>query len=428
MARLDRREFLRTGGQAALGIAGILGRAPASWAARELSILTAVNYAPTSDAKLAELGKRFAKATGVNVRIDHIQSVQMPAKLSAELMARARPRHHEPRDALPVALPARASSTCPTSRRPRAQARRVVSVPEGARPGQGPVARRSATCSPRSRAATGSICSRRWARRPPDTWEDLLRAGRKLKKLGHPVGFAISQTTDSVTTLYSILWCFGAKDVAADGKTITINSQGDRGGRRLRPRALRRRHGPGRAVVGQRLEQPVAELGRGLVDPQPDQSLRRRQGEEDAGRRADRLPSLAGGSGGPAHRRRAAQPRHLEVQQEHRGRARVPPLVLRARAVPGVGHVGRQLQPPDVARHGEPPGVGHRPEVQAAQERSCSTRTCTAGRPRRTSASSSSRTATSSRTCSRKVVTNASSPRRRSRWAETEIKRMFEKK
>jgi multiple sugar transport system substrate-binding protein len=61
--------------------------------------------------------------------------------------------------------------------------------------------------------------------RPPDTWDDLLRAGRKLKALGHPVGFAISQTTDSVTTLYSILWSFGARDVAADGKTVAINSR-----------------------------------------------------------------------------------------------------------------------------------------------------------------------------------------------------------
>src|SRR5580765_6652221 len=85
-----RRAFLTTGGRALAGIAGILaaGRAPASWAARELSLLTAVNYAPASDVKLAELAKRFGKAAGVNVRIDHIQSVQMPAKLSAELMAR----------------------------------------------------------------------------------------------------------------------------------------------------------------------------------------------------------------------------------------------------------------------------------------------------------------------------------------------------
>ena len=44
-------------------------------------MLTAVNYAPASDAKLAELGKRFTKATGVGVRIDHMQSVQMSGKL-----------------------------------------------------------------------------------------------------------------------------------------------------------------------------------------------------------------------------------------------------------------------------------------------------------------------------------------------------------
>src|SRR5262249_62034989 len=35
----------------------------------------------------------------------------------------------------------------------------------------------------------------------------------------------ISQPTDSVSTLYSILWCYGAKDVAEDGKTIAINSK-----------------------------------------------------------------------------------------------------------------------------------------------------------------------------------------------------------
>ncbi len=39
------------------------------------------------------------------------------------------------------------------------------------------------------------------------------------------MGFAISQTTDSVSTLYSILWSYGARDVAEDGKTITINSK-----------------------------------------------------------------------------------------------------------------------------------------------------------------------------------------------------------
>ena len=82
----SRRAFVR----GAAGLAGILaaGRAPATWAAREISLLTAVNYAPASDVKLAELGKRFTKATGVNVRVDHMQSVQMSGKLSAELMSK----------------------------------------------------------------------------------------------------------------------------------------------------------------------------------------------------------------------------------------------------------------------------------------------------------------------------------------------------
>src|SRR3989442_10674795 len=89
--RVGRRHFLRTGGRAMAGLTGILaaGRAPAAWAARELSLLTAVNYAPTSDVKLAELGKRFGKLAGATVRIDHIQSVQMSAKLSSQLMSRS---------------------------------------------------------------------------------------------------------------------------------------------------------------------------------------------------------------------------------------------------------------------------------------------------------------------------------------------------
>jgi len=70
-------------------MAGVLAGPPAAWAARELSLLTAVNYAPTSDVKLAELAKRFARAAGVSVRVDHVQSVQMPAKIASEIMARS---------------------------------------------------------------------------------------------------------------------------------------------------------------------------------------------------------------------------------------------------------------------------------------------------------------------------------------------------
>jgi len=59
---------------------------------------------------------------------------------------------------------------------------------------------------------------------PPDTYDELLRAGRKLRQIDHPIGVAISQTGDSNWTLFPLLWSFGASTVAEDGKTITIHS------------------------------------------------------------------------------------------------------------------------------------------------------------------------------------------------------------
>ncbi|OLD37268.1 MAG: hypothetical protein AUI57_11590 [Candidatus Rokubacteria bacterium 13_1_40CM_2_68_8] len=221
-----RRAFLTTGGRALAGLGGILaaGRAPASWAARELSLLTAVNYAPTSDAKLTELAKRYTSLSGVTVRIDHVQSVQMPAKLSAELMGKSGHdimslEMHYPWLFQPGLVDV--SDICNDLARKHGD--------------WYPFAKEHAHVKGRWLGVPYLFTSfpgsyridlfEKVGEREPDTWEDLLRAGRKLKKLGHPVGIAISQTTDSVSSLYSILWCYGAKDIAEDGKTIAINSK-----------------------------------------------------------------------------------------------------------------------------------------------------------------------------------------------------------
>jgi len=222
-AAITRRTFART---AATGIAGILAlrRPPAAWAARELTLLTAVNYAPTSDVKLTELGRRFTKATGVGVRTDHMQSVQMPAKLSAELMSQGGHdivslEMHYPwlfapglADVSDLAndLAAKHGEWYPFAKEHAYVKGRWLGVPY------------LYLSFPGSHRID---LFEKIGEKAPDTWEDLLRAGRTLKKLGHPVGFAISQTTDSVTTLSSILWCFGAKDVAPDGRTVAIRSK-----------------------------------------------------------------------------------------------------------------------------------------------------------------------------------------------------------
>ena len=217
-----RRAFVR----GAAGIAGILaaGRAPAAWAAREISLLTAVNYAPASDAKLTELGKRYTKATGVNVRIDHIQSVQMSGKLSAELMSKAGHdimslEMHYPYLFQPGLVDV--SDICNDLAKKHGdwyQFAKEHALVKGQWLGV-PLLYTSFPGSHRI------DLFEKVGEKAPDTWEDLLRAGRKLKKLGHPVGIAISQTTDSVSSLYSIMWSFGAKDVAADGKTVAIRSK-----------------------------------------------------------------------------------------------------------------------------------------------------------------------------------------------------------
>jgi multiple sugar transport system substrate-binding protein len=219
---LSRRAFVRS----TAGLAGILaaGRAPAAWAAREVSILSAVNYAPSSDAKLAEQAKRFSKQTGINVRIDSIQSVQMPAKLSSELMAKSGHdimslEMHYPWLFAPGL--ADVSDICTDLAKKHGDWYPFLREHAFVR-GQWLGIPYLYVSFPGSQRID---LFEKVGEKAPDTWDDLLRAGRKLKKLGHPVGFAISQTTDSVTTLYSILWSFGAKDVAADGKTIAINSR-----------------------------------------------------------------------------------------------------------------------------------------------------------------------------------------------------------
>ena len=59
----------------------------------------------------------------------------------------------------------------------------------------------------------------------PDNWEDLLSAGRLLKKAGHPFGFELGHGFgDNHGWLYPLLWSYGGREVDKDGKTVLIDS------------------------------------------------------------------------------------------------------------------------------------------------------------------------------------------------------------
>src|SRR5438034_9093126 len=89
---MSRRQFLAMSLGASAGLAGLLSllHPPALPAQkRELNLITTANYVPASDKKLEELAREFGKQAGVTVKIDHLRSEQMPAKLAAEVTTQA---------------------------------------------------------------------------------------------------------------------------------------------------------------------------------------------------------------------------------------------------------------------------------------------------------------------------------------------------
>ncbi len=59
---------------------------------------------------------------------------------------------------------------------------------------------------------------------PPDTWDDVLRIGTKLKQIGKPIGIQLGHSRDGNAALRALMWGYGASITAPDGKTIVINS------------------------------------------------------------------------------------------------------------------------------------------------------------------------------------------------------------
>ena len=224
---VTRRQFLGMTLGVSAGLGGVLSlhHPPAIHAQkREINVLATAHYVPASDKKLEEQAQEFAKQAGVTVKVDHLRSEQMPAKLAAEVTTQS--SHDVVELDLIVAWLHEANLVD------------VSDVAESVIKNLGDFYQ----FGPESAFVNG-----RWlgipyfwislpssyrkdlfdhvGEKPPDTWDDLLRAGKPLTNLGHPVGVAISQCTDAVQSRLSILWGHGGKVMEADGSTIALNSR-----------------------------------------------------------------------------------------------------------------------------------------------------------------------------------------------------------
>jgi multiple sugar transport system substrate-binding protein len=221
MQSLARRRFLVT---SASGLAGILAsrRAPAVAQVREISYLCWNNFAPASDKKLAEIGQRFTKDTGIKIKIDHIAAPQQPAKYASEIQTQAGHDLVEMRMYPPWLYEPQLVDVSDV----------VAELEKQYGPAIAP-SRETAFVKGVWRAVpqyhTFFVATyredlfKKAGLKIPDTWEDLYVVGKELKKMGNPIGIPISQNLDTISTAGPVLWSLGGKDVDKDGK-VAINS------------------------------------------------------------------------------------------------------------------------------------------------------------------------------------------------------------
>jgi multiple sugar transport system substrate-binding protein len=222
METSSRRQFLAT---TTAGLAGILaaGVPPARGQQREISYLCWNNFAPASDRKLAEIGQRFTRDTGIKIRIDHIAHAQQAAKYASEVQTQAGHDLVEMRMHFPWLYETQLVDVSDLVAELEAKYGKAISSAQETAFVHG-VWRAVPQYHAQFLCAYREDLFRKAGLKVPDTWEDLYTVGKELKKMGHPVGIPISQNYDSISTAGPVLWSFGGMEVDRDGKTVRINS------------------------------------------------------------------------------------------------------------------------------------------------------------------------------------------------------------
>ena len=224
MESITRRRFLATTG--ATGLAGILAShvPPAVGQTREISYLCWANFAPNSDKKLAEIGPRFTKDTGIKIRIDHIAHAQQAAKYASEVQTQAGHDLVEMRMHFPwLYEPQLVDVSDVVAELEKKYGKAISSSYETAHVHG--VWRAVPQYHVMFMPSYREDLFKKASLKVPDTWDDLYTVGKELKKMGHPVGIPISQNYDSISTAGPVLWSFGGMEIDKDGKTVRINSK-----------------------------------------------------------------------------------------------------------------------------------------------------------------------------------------------------------
>jgi multiple sugar transport system substrate-binding protein len=225
MKTATRRQFLKTSAATSTGLASwlALSRAPAFAQKRELTFLSWNHFVPAADEELRKQAEAFGKQAGATVRVDTIAHLQLNAKFAAEAQSQSGHDMIRTHDAVPFVYENQLADVGDVvDRLGKQYGGWYPFAAESSRTASG---WRSVPWFWISFPATYNMAHYKKAGfETPKTWDELLKQGKVLKKQGNPVGIPISHCGDANTTMWTLMWSYGAKVLEADGKTVAINS------------------------------------------------------------------------------------------------------------------------------------------------------------------------------------------------------------
>jgi multiple sugar transport system substrate-binding protein len=225
MSRVTRRQFL---GTAALATAATVPHAwirPAWAQTKELRILAWSHFVPSYDKWIDQFIAEWGAKNGVNAVIDHIPHLNLASKIAAEIATQSghdivqlagsgtekfAPALLDVQD-LAEKLGKKHGGWTPLAENYSKYHGRFFSVPDYFI--DFPMLYRK------------DLWSEIGMSNGPDTWDQLLEGGRKLKAKGFPTGIGLAHHNDSRNSWRAIMWSHGGSEVGKDGKTLTWNSK-----------------------------------------------------------------------------------------------------------------------------------------------------------------------------------------------------------
>lgn len=222
---LTRRAFLSTSMAiaAAAGAEFVTGTAPALAQTRTLHVLEWSSFVPAADVVRDQQAAEFGKQAGVKVTLEHINANDLAARATAAIEGRQGPDilqllNNSPHlyaggleDHTQLIAELGGDKFYPFIM----DAVRVEGVARGVPYFFGGGAN----------TYRKDIFQKAGIDKLPDTWEEHLAAGKKLKKFGMPIGQTLGHTFgDAPSFAYPVLWSFGGMEVDEKGK-VAINSK-----------------------------------------------------------------------------------------------------------------------------------------------------------------------------------------------------------